>query len=103
MERLDDAVDILVFQNYFSPSRHAIFEELGKAKLLVIYMQSASDEGRQWAEEQPVHYSARRVPTRQYAKMVFPAGKLDLPVRAEVACWWTTTPPISRCCFSHLR
>jgi glycosyltransferase involved in cell wall biosynthesis len=86
MERLDDAVDILVFQNYFSPSRHAIFEELGKTKkLLVIYMQSASDEGRQWAEEQPVHYSARRVPTRQYAKMVFPAGKLDLPVRADVA------------------
>jgi len=86
MERLDDAVDILVFQNYFSPSRHAIFEELGKTrKLQVIYMQSASDEGRQGAEEQPVHYSARRVPTRQYAKMVFPAGKLDLPALAEVA------------------
>ncbi|KPF50024.1 hypothetical protein IP65_20080 [Novosphingobium sp. AAP1] len=86
MERLDDAVDILVFQNYFSPSRHAIFEELGKTKkLLVIYMQSASDEGRQWTEELPVHYSARRVPTRKYAKMVFPAGKLDLPASAEVA------------------
>ena len=89
----DDRVDILVFQNYFSPSRHAIFEKLGAdCKLLVLYMQAASDEGRQWAEEEPVNYSARRIPTRQIAKMVFPAGSPGLPRKVSLAVMVDNNP-----------
>ncbi|BCA63420.1 hypothetical protein HMP09_2654 [Sphingomonas sp. HMP9] len=88
-----DETDLLIFQNYFSPSRHAIFEELGKdRKLVVMYLQSGVDEGRRWVEETPKNYVARRIPTRQIAKVVLPVGHLGLPKKAEVALMVDNNP-----------
>ena len=43
---------LVIFQNYFSPYRHKLFEEIAKkVQLTVIYLQKPQEEGRKWEEE----------------------------------------------------
>ena len=75
---------LLIFQNYFSPSRHAVFEQLGKyCCLTVAYMQSPQDEGRQWAEDRPINYQVIRIPTFRISKLILPIPSYQFPKQIE--------------------
>jgi glycosyltransferase involved in cell wall biosynthesis len=44
---------LVVFQNYFTPYRWALFQELGKyVDLTVFYLHKPQDEGRKWEEKE---------------------------------------------------
>ncbi|MCC7303802.1 glycosyltransferase family 4 protein [bacterium] len=46
-----ESTPLFIFQNYFSPYRHKLFNEIGKrVALTVVYMQKPHEEGRKWAE-----------------------------------------------------
>ena len=60
VERDEEEDRIVIFQNYYTPYRHALFEDIGRrgSALTVCYAQKPSDEGRKWAERSvPVHYN----------------------------------------------
>jgi len=43
---------VVIFQNYYTPYRHALFEDIGRrgTDLIVCYAQKPSDEGRKWKQ-----------------------------------------------------
>ncbi|MGH1587913.1 glycosyltransferase family 4 protein [Methylobacterium phyllosphaerae] len=51
---------VVVFQNYFTPYRHALFEEMGKKGVhsTVVYLACPSREGRKWRPTEALHHEA---------------------------------------------
>ncbi|MEG6508899.1 glycosyltransferase family 4 protein [Methyloligella sp. 2.7D] len=64
---------ILVFQNYFTPARHALFERLCKrgVALTALYMHLPSDEGRAWSPVEDPPYPAVQLPHFFVGKTLF--------------------------------
>lgn len=52
---------LVIFQNYFTPYREQLFEEIGRqVELLVIYLQKPEDEGRIWPPKLLQHSYAEK-------------------------------------------
>lgn len=65
--------ETIIFQNYFTPYRHVLFERIGRKLpgLTVLYSQGPEQEGRRWVEEAPSTYAARRLPSLKLGPLVF--------------------------------
>jgi glycosyltransferase involved in cell wall biosynthesis len=55
---MQNALQLVIFQNYYAPYRHALFEELTKqgAQVTVLYAHLGSDEGRRWIQPNSTAY-----------------------------------------------
>lgn len=63
---------ILIFQNYYTPARDALFREVVAQgqELVVLYAHLPTDEGRRWAEPGDVPYRSVQMPHLRLGKTV---------------------------------
>lgn len=63
---------ILIFQNYYTPARDALFREViaQGQELVVLYAHLPTDEGRRWAEPVDIPYQSVQMPHLRLGKSV---------------------------------
>lgn len=79
--------EVVVFQNCFTPYRHALFEEIGAQveRLTVVYNRRPSQVGRRWEEVRPTNYESLVAPNVGIGPFVFFVTPLRLLRRSRQA------------------